>query len=325
MGRFGTTCAGEAVHAFTLANESGVRVTLITLGAAIAALHVPDAAGRAANVVLGFDDVAGYESPDNQYLGCVVGRVANRISSGGFTLDGERHALAINEPPANHLHGGVRGFDKHVWEAAPAHDRVVFRRTSPAGEEGYPGALDVEVAYALTEADELRIEYRATADAPTPVNLTNHAYFNLAGAGTILDHELTIAASAFTPADARLVPTGAIEPVAGKPLDFRSPTRIGARIGRGYDHNLVLDGSGLRFAARLAHPASGRALELSTTEPCLQLYTGNGLSGRFARHGALCLEAQRFPDAVNRPEFPSIVLRPGTEYRQTTVLRFAAA
>jgi aldose 1-epimerase len=338
-----TTEAGEAVQSFTLVNARGLRAELIELGATLTEMHVPDRAGRMADVVLGFDSVRGYESEANQYFGCIVGRVCNRIGGARFTLDGVEYILAANDGP-NHLHGGgARALSRVVWRGeafAEAGARGVrFHYVSPAGEEGYPGTLSLTVTYTLNDHDELHVDFVATTDAPTPVNLTNHAYWNLAGAGaeTVLDHELTLAADAYTPADATLVPTGAIAPVIGTPLDFREPRPLGARIAellstpaRGYDHNFVLaPGDSLRFAARLRHPGSGRTLELWTTEPGLQVYTGNFLFGQIGKRGrsyprrsAVCLEAQHFPDSVHRGAFPSIILRPGEVYRQKTVHRF---
>ncbi len=341
---FGTTGSGVAVDAWELVNAHGLRAKLSCRGATLVSLLVPDGAGGAVDVVLGFDDVSGYESDANDYFGSTIGRVANRIARGQFLLDGTKYSLAINNGP-NHLHGGLqRSFDKVVWssedvssaQGAPA---VAFRYESPHLEEGYPGRLDVRVVYTLTEEDELRIDYEARADRRTPVNLTNHTYWNLAGAGrgTILDHEIEIAATQYTPTDETLIPIGVLAPVAATPLDLRQATRIGDRIATlrttaalGYDHNFVLDGpSGvLRFAARLRDPKSGRSLEIDTTEPGLQFYSGNFLHGQkgksglvYEKNGALCLEAQHYPDSVNQPTFPSIILEPGAVYRQTTIHR----
>jgi aldose 1-epimerase len=311
-------------------------------GATLVAVVCPDFHGNRADVILGFDDVAGYESEHNQYFGCTTGRVCNRIAKGTFTLDGYTYRLAVNNGP-NHLHGGaLRSLDKVLWTADVRMDggrpTAAFRYTSKDGEEGYPGNLDVRVTYRLPNDHEIEIEYEATTDRATPVNLTNHAYWNLAGAGgpSILDHVLAIEAERYTPTDDTLIPTGEIALVAGTPLDFRKATAIGLRIDAltptaalGYDHNFVLrDGSGLRPAAVLYDPASGRELTVLTTEPGLQFYSGNFLHGQrgkngrlYAHRGALCLESQHFPDSVNQPQFPSTILRPGRVYRSTTVYR----
>ena len=337
---FGRTAAGEKVSIVTLTGVDGVVARFSSLGATLVELRVPDREGVCEDVVLGFDDVAGYESEGNQYFGCTVGRYANRIAGGRFTLDGTEHVLATNDG-GHHLHGGERGFDKRVWDVEirrlergmAAH----FTLESADGEEGYPGNLRAEVTYTLTRRNELRIDYLATCDAACPVNLTHHSYFNLAGAGSpgILDHELTVLADRYTPAGEGLIPTGEIAPVEGTPFDFRRPKRIGRDIDRvegGYDMNYVLDGGGsaLRLAAVLRDPESGRVMEVSTTEPGLQFYTGNFLFGQtgkggatYPQHGGLCLEAQHFPDSPNRPDFPSTVLVPGDTYRQTTVYRFS--
>jgi aldose 1-epimerase len=341
---FGRMPDGAAVESFTLRNAHGIEVRAITYGAIIVSLRVPDRAGRFDDVVLGHDDLAGYLRHPS-YFGAVVGRYGNRIAKGRFALDGKTYTLATNNGP-NHLHGGVKGFDKVVWKGEPASTAdgasVTFRYTSPDGEEGYPGTLSVRVTYTLTDRDELRFEYAATTDKPTHVNLTQHSYFNLSGAGTdILGHELTIDADHFTPVDAALIPTGEIASVTGTPLDFRRPTAIGARIGqdheqlrfgRGYDHNFVLRRSreGLVHAARVVDPRSGRSLDIQTTEPGVQFYSGNFLDGSvtgkggtvYAHRSGLCLETQHFPDSPNQPGFPSTILRPGAEYRSKTVLTF---
>lgn len=340
---FGSTAAGEPVQLFVLDNGHGMRAALTDFGATVTELWVPDASGELADVVLGFDDVAGYQSEANQYFGCSVGRVANRVALGQFQLGGASYQLATNNEP-NHLHGGDEGFGQKIWQAEPMDTArgpaVEFRYTSADGEEGYPGTLDVLVRYILTYENELRVEYRATTDAPTPVNLTNHCYFNLAGQGapTVLDHELQVFASRFTPVDDNLIPTGDLESVDQTGLDFREPVRIGARIAQyddaatiGYDHNYVLDGEDLKLAARLVDPSSGRSMDVLTTEPGLQFYSGNFLFGQagkgeatYAHRSALCLEAQHFPDSPNQANFPSVILEPGEEYRQTTVHRFRA-
>jgi aldose 1-epimerase len=339
---FGTTPDGTAVDRFTLTNSRGMEVRAITYGAIITSILVPDRKGAVADVALGFDRLDGYLTA-HPYFGALVGRYANRIGNARFTLAGRTYELAANNGP-NHLHGGVRGFDKYVWAAEPmaGASGVTFSRTSPDGEEGYPGTLQVRVSYVLTDA-ELVIEYQATTDKATPVNLTQHTYFNLAGhqAGPVLDHEVTINADRFTPVGESLIPTGALAPVEGTPMDFRRPMKVGARIdagteqirfGRGYDHNWVLNrtGDGLQPAARVVEPASGRTLEVSTTEPGVQFYTGNFLDGTvkgkggtmYARRGALCLETQHFPDSPNQPAFPTTILQPGGVHRSKTVWRF---
>jgi aldose 1-epimerase len=327
---------------FELASPSGVRVELIELGASISRIQAPGREGALADVALGFEAAEAYVA-NPAFLGCAVGRVANRIAGARFELDGKTYTLAANDGP-NHLHGGPGGFGRRQWrgEATPSAEgaAVRFSHTSPDGEEGYPGTLEASVSYTLDPEGALRIDYRATTDAATPINLTNHSYFNLAGAGSgsILDHVLELRASRYTPFDATLIPTGALAPVAGTPLDFSSPTAIGSRIHQlrnggptGYDHNFALDpgGGSLELAARVHEPSSGRALEVLTTEPGVQLYTGNfmdgtlrGRGGAYARHAGLCLETQHFPDSINQPEFPSVVLRPGETFRSTTVFRF---
>ena len=340
------TAAGTPVEVYTLTNRRGVEVRAITYGAIITSIRVPDRKGVIADVALGFDSIDGYLTA-HPYFGAVVGRYGNRIGNARFVLGGRTYPLAANNGP-NHLHGGVRGFDKYVWAAQPiaGANGVAFARTSADGEEGYPGRLDVRVSYVLTDADELVIEYQAATDKATPVNLTQHTYFNLAGhgAGTILDHELTINADRFTPVGESLIPTGALAPVDGTPMDFRRATRIGARIdadteqikfGRGYDHNWVLNGSGdtPRLAARVVEPTSGRTLEVSTTEPGMQFYTGNFLDGTvkgkggaaYPRRGGLCLETQHFPDSPNQPAFPTTILQPGATYRSKTIWRFGVS
>jgi aldose 1-epimerase len=338
---FGTMPDGTAVELYTLTNANGLVCKVITYGAVITELHVPDRNGRLDDIVLGFDNLAQYvkESP---CFGAVVGRVANRISRGRFVVDGQTYTLAINNPP-NTLHGGIRGFDKVVWtaEAAEAPDgpSVVLRHVSPDGDEGFPGTLRVRVTYTLTNANELRIGYEATTDKATPVNLTNHSYFNLAGKGDILGQVLELKALRYTPSDSGLIPTGAIEGVAGGPLDFTMGKPIGRDIAklsgmRGYDHNFVIEGGGRGVvpAARVTEPVSGRSLEVETDQPGVQFYTSNSfdgtLVGKYAMayplHAAFCLETQHYPDSVNKPGFPSTILRPGETLRSTTVYRFSA-
>lgn len=343
---FGVTPDGESVDVFTLANASGVEVRAITYGGIIVSLRVPDRDGRLGDIVLGFDDLDGYVE-GSPYFGAIVGRYANRIANGQFTLAGETYQLATNNGP-NHLHGGERGFDKIVWHAEMLESdsgvAVIFTHTSPDGDEGYPGNLSIRVSYTLTPSNELAVDYLATTDHATPINLSQHTYFNLAGDGRrdVLEHVLTINAAHFTPVDATLIPTGVIAPVAGTPFDFTTPTAIGARIdledeqlenGGGYDHNFVLDrdGAGLAHAARVEEPTTGRVLDVYTTEPGLQFYSGNfldgsitGKSGWVYRHRyGFCLETQHFPDSPNQPAFPSTILHPGEEYRSRTVFVFS--
>ena len=339
---FGTMPDGTRVDAFTLKNGHGVEVRIITYGAAIASIKVPDRAGRFDDIVTGFDNLEGYLSR-SRFFGAIAGRYANRIANARFTLDGKTYELAANNGK-NHLHGGRRGFDKVVWQGTPferdGNPGVTLTYVSPDGDEGYPGTLTVTVTYTLTASDELTLDYEATTDKATPVNLTNHSYFNLAGHGhgDILQHRLTIAADRYTPVDETLIPTGELAQVSGTPFDFRQPAAIGARIdadaeqirrGKGYDHNFVLNGSGLRKAARLVDPSSGRTLDVATTEPGLQFYSGNNLDGAagknghtYARRTSLCLETQHFPDSPNHATFPSTILRPGERFRSKTVFTF---
>jgi len=337
---FGKLADGTPVDLFTLTNGSGLVAKITNYGAIITEMHVPDRSGKTGDIVLGFDNLEQYLKT-HPYFGATVGRVANRIAKGRFTLEGKTYQLAVNNGP-NHLHGGLKGFDKVVWKAEPQPGASVkFSYTSADGEEGYPGQVAVAVLMSLTEKNELIIEYTANADKPTPVNLTNHSYFNLAGSGDILNHELMIAADHFTPKDATSIPTGEIRPVKGTPMDFTQPHAIGSRFAQleekpvGYDHNFVLKGGGksLSLAARAFEPRTGRVLEVSTTQPGVQLYTSNYLDGSltgkggivYRQHCAFCLETQHFPDSVNHPNFPSTILRPGHTYHQTTVHKFAAA
>lgn len=348
---FGKTKSGEATELYTLTNKNGLIAKLTTYGATLVELHLPDKEGNLVDVINGFDSVAGYEGDGNQYFGCTTGRVCNRIARGKFTLDGTEYTLATNNDP-NHLHGGGdQALSKQVWKAKVATDTqaVTFTLTSPDGEEGYPGNLSMKVTYTLTDANELRIDYEATTDKATPVNLTNHAYFNLggAGSGTILGHELTLNADHFTATDDTLIPTGEIKSVADTELDFRKATVIGDRIPDkeaqktddcktstlGYDHNFVVNGEAgtMRLAARLKDPQSGRVMEIHTDQPGIQFYSGNFLkeqegkgSKKYPFRGAVCLETQHFPDSVNHENFPSTILKPGATYRTTTVHRFSA-
>jgi aldose 1-epimerase len=338
---FGKTAEGTPVEEFTLTNSSGAIVKLISRGATLREWHAPDKHGKLDDVVFGFDDVAGYESPANGYFGCTAGRVANRIDGGKFSIDGNEYTLAINDGP-NTLHGGVkRSLDKVVWKGTPfdsdAGEGVVFTYTSPDGEEGFPGALAAKVTYTLTDKDELRIDYEATTDKPTPVNLTNHAYFNLSGAGspTINNHELMLEADHYTPVVSTLIPTGEIAPVAGTPFDFREVHPIGERVdqlgtadGAGYDHNFVLNNQGgdLALAAKVRDPNSGRVLAVYTTEPGVQFYGGNFLTGtagkggkKYDKRSGFCLETQHYPDSVHQRDFPSVILRPGQTYTHTCI------
>ena len=330
------------VEQYTLTNNNGMIVKAITYGGIITEMHVPDAKGKLADVVLGCKDLDGYLA-GHPYFGAITGRVANRIANAKFTLDGKECKLAVNNGP-NSLHGGKKGFDKVIWKAKEIDVKdgvgVEFRYRSPDGEENYPGNLDVVVTYVLTNKNEVKIEYEATTDKATPVNLTNHSYFNLSGhdAGSIMDHVLEIEADQYTPTDDTLIPTGKIAAVKDTPLDFTKATRIGARLKElkadppGYDHNYVLNSQGkkLALAATAGDPSSGRIMEMYTTEPGVQLYTGNFLDGKtkakgsatYERHAAFCLEAQHFPDSINQKNFPSVVLKPGDTYRQTTVYKF---
>ncbi|SNS56250.1 aldose 1-epimerase [Geodermatophilus saharensis] len=342
---FGTTPDGTPVERWTLTSGEA-RLRVLGYGGIVQSLEVPDAAGEVANVVLGFPDLAGYLSADDPYFGALVGRYGNRIAQGRFTLDGETYDLPVNQG-SNSLHGGPVGFSDRVWTVTDVSDGAAaalrLELVSEAGDQGFPGTLTTAVTYRLDGATRLTVHYRATTDAPTVVNLTQHTYWNLAGEGSgdVHGHELQVDASGYTPVDAALVPTGAIAPVAGTPFDFRRPTPIGARIreadeqllhGHGYDHNWVLDrgdadGGALRQAALLRDPVGGRTLRVLTTEPGLQVYSGNaldgtivGTGGRVYRQGdGVALETQHFPDSPNRPDFPSTVLRPGEVYETTTV------
>lgn len=338
---FGTTADGHEVTQFTLTN-AGITAKIINYGATLTELHVPDADGKVADIVLGFDNIKQYET-ESPYFGCTTGRVANRIAGGKFSLDGKEYTLATNNAP-NHLHGGDVGFNKRMWKATPGAAKdgpsVTLTYLSPDGEEGYPGNLNVQVIYTLTDKGELRIDYKATTDKATPVNLTHHTYFNLGGhrSGTVLNHVLEINASHYTPVNANLIPTGEIKRVDGTPFDFRRPATIGGRIGQlpgdpaakdpgGYDLNYVLNSQSgeVARAATLRDPVSGRVMEVWTDEPGIQLYTGNYLDGTlkgkdgeiYNKNDGVCLETQHYPDSINQPKFPTIVLRPGETYTQT--------
>ncbi|MET0397298.1 MAG: aldose epimerase family protein [Longimicrobiaceae bacterium] len=341
---FGRLPTGESVDAWVLRGAGGVEARVVGYGGAIVALRVPDREGRAADVVLGYDDVRGYVD-GRAYLGALIGRYANRIRGGRFRLDGREYALPVNDGP-NHLHGGPGGFHRALWRVEPLDTAegigVALAHDSPDGDQGYPGAVRARVAYLLTARGELVVDYHAASDRPTPVGLTQHSYFNLTGdpARDVLGHRLRLEADAFTPVDDTLIPTGETAPVAGTAFDFREPTAIGARIGAdhpqlaragGYDHNFVLRGAGLRLAAWVHEPGSGRVLEVHTTEPGIQFYSGNfldctdrGKGGvRYGRRCGFCLEPQHFPDSPNQPAFPSAILRPGEVYSSRTVYRFA--
>ena len=340
---------GKPVDMVTLKNNSGMEVQAISYGGIITSLKVPDRTGALGDVVLGFDQPNQYYAdPPPPYFGSIVGRYGNRIANGKFVLDSKPYPLAKNNGP-NHLHGGNKGFDKVLWTIAtketPEGSSAIFTRVSPDGEEGYPGNLTVHVTYTLTDKNELVVDYHATTDKPTVVNLTQHSYFNLSaeGSGDILGHQLMLNADRYTPVDDTLIPTGELVSVAGTPFDFRQPTAIGARInqddpqlknGKGYDHNWVLNrkGTGLEVAARLTDPKSGRTLEIKTTEPGIQFYSGNFLDGTikgksghvYALRNGLCLETQHFPDSPNKKNFPSTELRPGKQYDSRTVFAFSA-
>lgn len=345
---FGTTADGKAVDIINLHNGNGLEMQVLTYGGIIRSLKTRDRDGVSDDIVLGHDSVAAYEA-NSPYFGSLIGRVGNRIANGMFTLDKQTYTLAKNNGP-NHLHGGVKGWDKVIWKAEPFQDRtgvgVRLEYTSADGEEGYPGTVTAHVVYTLTPDNTLVVDYHATTDKATVINLTQHSYFNLAGARAtdILGHALQINADRYTPVDDGLIPTGELATVEGTPFDFRTAIAIGARIntagnvqldrGKGYDHNYVLtrSGDGLQVAARVHEPTTGRTLEISTTEPGVQLYTGNFLDGTITGKGGrvyphrsgFCLETQHFPDSPNKPDFPSITLRPGGEYRSKTVFAFGA-
>jgi aldose 1-epimerase len=341
---FGKTRTGEPIDLYTLRSKSGLEVRVINYGATVQSIRCADSAGNIGDVVLGFDLLDGYLG-DHPYFGAIVGRYGNRIAKGRFTLDGKQYTLARNNGE-NHLHGGVAGFNRKTWSAREADGGIEFTYVSKDGEEGYPGTLRTTVRYTVTDANELRIDYTATTDKKTVLNLTNHSYFNLAGEGSgdILGHQITINADRFTPVDEGLIPTGELKPVAGTPFDFRQAHEIGERInandeqiryGKGYDHNFVLNGamSSLHPAARVTERRSGRVLEVLTTQPGVQFYTGNFLDGTVRGKGGksyqhrtgFCLETQHFPDSPNKPAFPTTALSPGETMRSTTVYRFSVS
>ena len=342
---FGKMPDGKAVQIYTLTNSHGMEVRVMTYGGSIVSIKTPDKAGRFADVALGFDNFDNYIAKST-FFGALVGRYGNRIGGAKFALDGKEYTLAKNNGP-NTLHGGLKGFDKVVWQGQSfkkgTEVGVILKYTSVDGEEGYPGNLHVTVTYTLNDRNEFSLDYHATTDKATPVNLTNHNYFNLAGegSGSILGEELTINADHFTPTDATQIPTGAIASVKGTPLDFTKPTAMGARIndhseqmviGAGYDHNFVINrqGPGLVWAARAYDPTSGRVLEVDTTEPGVQFYSCNHLEGIHGKHGhvynmreAFCLETEHYPDSPNKPNFPSTILKPGQTYHSVTVWKFS--
>ncbi len=342
---FGKTPDGEAAEIYTLTNANGVEAKITTYGGIVTSLKVPDRNGKLADVVLGYDDLEGYVG-NTAFFGAIVGRYGNRIAKGKFSLNGHDYTLAKNDGE-NHLHGGVKGFNKRIWKAKEVKGKdgvgLSLSYLSKDGEEGYPGNLSVTVVYTLTNKNELRIDYTATTDKATVVNLTHHSYFNLAGGGTILNHELMINADRFTPVDSGLIPTGELRAVKGTPLDFTKPMVIGERIdqdyeqmvlGKGYDHNWVLNkkDSEMSLAARVYEPETGRVMEVYTTEPGMQFYTGNFLDGSitgkggqvYNRRTGFCLETQHYPDSPNHPSFPTTTLKPGQKYKTTTIYKFSA-
>ncbi|WP_303310832.1 aldose epimerase family protein [Hymenobacter sp. BT730] len=338
---FGTTQDGQQVQLYTLTNAHGVQVSISNYGGTITRLLVPDKAGKLGDVVLGFDNVSGYQSPEflksGPYFGALIGRYGNRIAQGKFTLDGKQYTLAKNNGE-NTLHGGKKGFDKVVWQAEPGSSAegqtLKLTYLSKDGEEGYPGNLNVTVLYTLTPDDALKIDYTATTDKATPVNLTNHAYFNLSGGKDILGHQVTIPADRYNVVDAGLIPTGELRPVKGTPFDFTTPHAIDERIGQvpgGYDHNWILnETTGMHPAAMVFEPSTGRTMEVRTTEPGIQFYTGNFLDGTlkgkdgqvYGKHAGFCLETQHFPDSPNQSKFPSTILKPGQTLKSTTTYQF---
>lgn len=341
--KFYGMAGADSVFEYTLTNTQGMVVKIINYGATVTHVLVPDKNGQLGDVVLGFDSLSGYLQPGNPYFGCIVGRYANRIANAKFILDGKEYKLAANNN-GNSLHGGLKGFDKVTWtlkgkEINDEHSTLGFQYHSKDGEEGYPGNMEITVAYTLLPTNELKIDYIATTDKPTPVNLTNHCYFNLSAGKdlTILDHELMLKADRYTPVNDKLIPTGKMEDVKGTPMDFNTAKKIGkdmALVSGGYDHNWILtrSGNGPELIGSLYHAASGRYTEIFTTEPGIQFYSGNFLDGtlqhtregaRYVKHAGLCLETQHFPDSPNQPDFPNTILKPGEIYHQTTVYKFS--
>lgn len=346
---FGTTSDGKKFSLYTLRNPSGMEVTITNYGATVTTIKVMDKEKKSGDVILGFDSGDGYTSPKNtSYFGAVVGRYGNRIAGGKFTIDGHEYQVPTNDKPRpNSLHGGPHGFNSKVWDVKSFSEKngvptLELHYLSPDGEEGFPGNLDSTVRYSLNKDNSLRIEYYATTDKPTVLNLTNHTYFNLSGPGhSVLDHNITIDASRYTPVNANLIPTGELAPVAGTPFDFSKLTQIGKHVdddneqikyGGGYDHNFVLNTRGnlKKAAVRVEEPTSGRVMEVFTDQPGVQFYTGNfldgsvsGFGGAYEKRSALCLETQHFPDSPNQPKFPTTLLRPGQKFRSTTVYKFS--
>jgi aldose 1-epimerase len=340
---FGKLSDGTPVELYTVTNAKGLVMKVMTYGAVMTELRVPDRNGNISDITLGFDNLEQYTGV-HPYFGSTIGRVANRIAKGKFTLDGKDYTLAVNDGP-NALHGGIKGFNRVVWKAEPIEGRkegsVKFSYVSKDGEEGYPGNVSVSVTYTLTDKNELKIEYTATTDKATPINLTNHSYYNLAGDGDILGHEMWLNARYYTPVDDTLIPTGELTPVKGTPMDFTRPHPIGDRLGeltnkpQGYDHNYVLNrrknSDNLVFALRVREPKTGRVMKVYTTEPGIQFYTGNFLDGTlkgkggkvYNQHAAFCVEADHFPDGIHQPKFPNTVLRPGETYHQLTIEKFS--
>ncbi|MCB2407870.1 aldose epimerase family protein [Hymenobacter lucidus] len=338
---FGKTTDGTEVQLYTLTNAHGLKVSITNYGGTITSLLVPDKDGQLGDIVLGFDNVSGYQSPEylksGPYFGALIGRYGNRIAKGKFTLDGKEYTLAKNNGE-NHLHGGKKGFDKVVWQAEPGTSAdgqtLTLIYLSKDGEEGYPGNLNVTVVYTLTNDDALKIDYSATTDKATPVNLTNHAYFNLSGSKDVLGHQVTIPADRYNVVDAGLIPTGELRPVKGTPFDFTAPHTIGERIAQvpgGYDHNWLLNQTtGMHAAATVYEPTTGRTMAVTTTEPGLQFYTGNFLDGTltgkggtvYGKHAGFCMETQHFPDSPNQPKFPTTTLQPGQTLQSTTAYTF---